>query len=90
MLISQEELKNRLDIMSNLGVSHIHRKYLIDSVNDSSFEHFVQAVDNLSSKALLLGNASNHDAMRKRIEEHLEARQVVIEKFKESVNNDKS
>jgi len=87
MIISKEELKNRLDIMSDLGVQDKYKRYLIDSVNDGVCGGFVSLVDELSSKALWLGSASSLDEIKKRMEQHLEARKMVIDKYKECSEN---
>lgn len=89
MIISKEELKNRLDIMSDLGVQDKYKGYLIDSVNDDECADFVSLVDDLSSKAWwLCASAGNREA-KERMEQHFDARKRVIDKYKEQLNNAK-
>lgn len=87
MIISKEELKNRLDIMSDLGVQDKYKGYLIDSVNDDECADFVSLVDDLSSKAWWLCASLNGNDTKERMEQHLEARKKVIDKYKECSEN---
>jgi hypothetical protein len=87
MIISKEELKNRLDIMSDLGVRDKYKRYLIDSVNDSTCADFISLVDDLSSKAWWLCASVGSNETKEKIEQHFEARKKVIDKYKERLKN---
>lgn len=87
MLISKEDLSNRLDIMSELGVQEKYSAQLIDSVNDQECADFISLVDDLSSKAWRLCASADSNEAKERMEQHFDARQMVIEKYKERLNN---
>lgn len=87
MIISKEELKSRLDIMSDLGVRDKYKGYLIDSVNDDECADFVSLVDDLSSKAWWLCASSGSNEVKERMEQHLESRKKVIDKYRECTEN---
>lgn len=82
MLLTKEELSERIGVMGELGVSQMHQNYLIESANDNEFEDIIRLIDALSSKALAIAVASG-DSMKIAIEKHLEARHKLIEKIKE-------
>lgn len=87
MLISKEDLRNRLDIMSGLGVQEKYKGFLIDSVNDEKCADFISLVDDLSSKAWWLCASIGSSEAKERMEQHLESRKKVIDKYKECLKS---
>ena len=65
MLMSKTELDQRLALMSSLGVTAQHQQYLIDSANDDECKDFIKLVDELSSAALWLADASSDVAIKR-------------------------
>lgn len=82
MLMSPEELRDRLCFMSEIGISEKHKQLLIDSANDSEYEDVIRLIDIISSKAMEIAVASGGD-IKNAIERHLEARCKLIQKIKE-------
>ena len=76
--MSKNELDKRLGLMSSLGVTAKHQQYLIDSANDDECKDFIKLVDELSSAALWMADASSDIAIKKGIERHLETRKRLI------------
>lgn len=84
MLLSKEELNQRIELMKMFGVSSVHQEDFIDSANDEEFEGVIKLIDELSSAVWwLVADAGSQEAIKKNIERHLEVRRKLIEKIKE-------